>query len=90
MTSGLFKISLGDVGRGLLVAVLGPLFISILAALSSIILAPGFDVALVNWSGLFHDLINISIVSSYTGFAGYISKQLITDDQGNILGIGSE
>ncbi len=89
MNNGLMKLSFGDIGRGLAVAVLGPLFISVVAALGSIILAPGFDVSLVNWSVLGHSLINISIVSAYGGFSGYISKQLLTDEQGNILGIGS-
>lgn len=83
------KLTWGDIGRGLFVAVLGPLFISILATLGSIILAPGFDVTLVDWSALGHSLLNISIVSAYGGFSGYISKQLLTDNQGNILGIGS-
>lgn len=90
MSNGIGKLTWGDVRRGLLVAVLGPLVVSILAALGSIILAPGFDVLLVDWVSLGHSLLNISIVSAYGGFSGYISKQLLTDNQGNILGIGSE
>lgn len=88
MNSRIFKLSFGDLGRGLIVAILGPLVVSIIATLGSIISAPGFDVALVDWASLGHILLNISIVSSYTGFAGYLSKQLITSDQGNILGVG--
>lgn len=88
MSTGLFKISLSDIGRGLAVAVLGPLFVAVCAALGSIILAPNFDVFAVNWAALGHSLVNISIVASYGGFSGYISKQLITSSQGNILGVG--
>lgn len=90
MSNGIGKLTWGDIKRGIAVAVLGPLFVSIVAALGSIILAPGFDVLSVDWTSLGRSLLNISIVSAYGGFSGYISKQLLTDNQGNILGIGSE
>ncbi len=90
MSTGLFKVSLDDIGRGLFIAVAGPLFMAVVAALGSIILAPNFDVFLVDWGAFGHNLINISIVTSFGGFSGYISKQLLTDNQGNILGVGSK
>lgn len=90
MSNGIGKLTWGDIRRGLAVAVLGPLFVSVVAALGAIILEPGFDVLAVNWVALGHSLLNISIVSAYGGFSGYISKQLLTDNQGNILGIGSK
>lgn len=85
----MFKLGWSDVTRGLTVAILAPLVTSILSILGAIILAPGFDVFSVDWNTLGHTLANSAIVSSYGGFAGYISKQFLSDNQGNVLGIGS-
>lgn len=90
MSNGLLRISLGDIGRGAVVAIAAPLVTSIIGVLSAIILAPGFDFAVIDWASLGHMLVNTSIVSSYGGFIGYITKQLVTSEQGNILGVGDK
>jgi len=86
----MFKISWGDLGRGLVVAVAAPLVTSVIGVLSTIVFSSGFDAFAVDWPALGKLLVNSSIVSAYGGFAGYITKQLITDNQGNIFGIGSD
>lgn len=84
----MFKLSLGDVGRGLLVAILAPLFVGVTTVLGAIINAPGFDVRAVEYGELFFSLINTSIVVSYGAGVGYILKNLLTNDEGKFLGIG--
>lgn len=86
---GMFKISLGDVGKGLLMAILAPSFVALTAVLGVVIQAPGFDVFSVNWHVLGHNLINTEIVVSYGAFVGYLAKNFFTDNQGNLLGINS-
>lgn len=84
----MFKINLGDVGCGLIMAVTAPLFVAITVLLGAIISAPGFDAWAVDYHALFHNLVNVSIVASYGGFVGYIGKNFFTSEQGNVLGVG--
>ncbi len=83
----MFKITLGDLWRGLVVAVLGPVAVAIFAVLGAVITAPGFDVFSVDYISLFRDLANTLIVSAYGSGAGYILKNLLTDKDQNFLGI---
>lgn len=87
MKNGLFKLSLGDWGRGLLVAVLSPVVVAVTIWLGAIISAAGFDVFSVDWTALSRNLVNISIIAAYGGFSGYIAKNLMTDNKGVVLGI---
>lgn len=84
----MFKLSLGDWGRGLIIAILSPVVVAVLAVLGAIINAPGFDAWGVDYGALFHNLTNTLIVASYGAGVGYITKNLLTDDQGKFLGIG--
>lgn len=84
----MFKISLGDVGRGLIVAIAAPLFVTVSAVLGAVINAPGFDAWAVDYHMLFHSLVNTSVVASYGGFTGYIVKNFFTSSQGNLFGVG--
>lgn len=68
-------------------AVLAPAAVALFGVLGAVITAPGFDVLLVNWSVVFHNLANALIVSAYSGFSGYILKNLLTDANQNFLGI---
>ena len=68
-------------------AVLGPVAVALFGVLNGVILAPGFDVFAVEWVPLFKGLTNAFIVSSYSGFMGYIIKNLLTDENQNFLGI---
>ncbi len=83
----MFKLTLGDLWRGLIMAVLGPVAIAIFGILGGVITAPNFDVFAVDWILLFKSLTNAFIVASYGGFSGYILKNLLTDNNQNFLGI---
>lgn len=83
----MFKISLGDLWRGLVMAILGPVAVAIFAVLGAVINAPGFDVFAVDWLPLFKDLTNTFIIAAYSSGAGYILKNLLTDKDQNFLGI---
>ncbi len=80
----MFKLSFGDFGRGVIVAVLSPVFIAITAVLSTIIVS-GFDVFSVDWASLGKSLINVSIISGYGGLVGYLGKNFLTGDSGKFL-----
>lgn len=83
----MFKLSLGDIWRGLVMAVCGPVAVAIFAVLGAVITAPNFDVFSVAWGVLFHSLTNTLIVAAYSSGSGYILKNLLTDDNQNVLGI---
>ena len=90
MKNGLFQISIGDVWRGLIMAIMAPLAVSIFAVVGAIINAPGFDVFSVDWALVGRNLANVIVVTSYGAASGYILKNLLTDNQGNVLAIGSK
>lgn len=83
----MFKITFGDVWRGLVMAVLGPVAVAIFGVLGAVITAPGFDVFTVDFIGLFKNLTNAFIVAAYSAGSAYILKNLLTDDNQNFLGI---
>lgn len=83
----MFTLSWGDVWRGAVMAILGPVAVALFAVLSNVILAPGFDVFAVDWGTVFKGLTNAFIVSAYSGFSAYILKNLLTDKNQNFLGI---
>ena len=86
----MFKLSWGDLWRGLAMAVLGPIAVAIFGVLGAVINAPGFDVFTVDFISLFKDLTNAFIVAAYGAGAGYLLKNLLTDDNQNFLGIPSK
>jgi len=83
----MFKLTWGDVWRGLVMAVLGPVAIAILGVVGAIVTAPGFDVFSVDFIQLFKDLTNTFIVAAYGAGSAYLLKNLLTDDNQNFLGI---
>lgn len=74
----MFTLKLGDFGRGLLVAVLAAVAAQLLLMLN----VPGFSFETFQWAETFR----IALVSGL----GYLLKNLATDNQGNVLGIGSK
>lgn len=68
-------------------ATLGPIVVALFGVLGAVINAPGFDAFAVNYLQLFHDLTNAFIVASYSAGSSYILKNLLTDNNGNFLGI---
>ncbi|MFA6270813.1 MAG: hypothetical protein WC657_06440 [Candidatus Paceibacterota bacterium] len=83
----MFTLNKNDWVRGLIVAVGGSVFVAITAVLNTIITTPGFDVFLLDWGVIGHNLVNLTIVSAYAGFSGYIFKNVLTTDSGKALGV---
>lgn len=83
----MFKLSWGDIWRGLIMAVLGPLAVAVFGVLGAVITAPNFDVFEVAWVQVLKDLTNAMIVASYSAASAYLLKNLLTDDRQNFLGI---
>lgn len=83
----MFKLSLGDVWRGLLMAVFGPVMVAVFGVLGAVINAPNFDVFSVDFVSLFKNLTNAMIIASYSASSAYLLKNLLTDDDQNVLGI---
>lgn len=86
----MFKLTWGDFGRGLVMAVLGPVTVAIFGVLGAVITAPGFDVFTVDFITLFKSLTNTLIVASYSAGSAYLLKNLLTDSNQNFLGISSK
>ena len=85
----MFKLSVGDLLRGLVMAVLGAVMVAVFAVLGAVINTPGFDVFTVDFIQLFKDLTNALIVAAYSSGSAYLLKNLLTDDEQRFLGIGS-
>jgi hypothetical protein len=85
----MFKLKLGDLWRGLVMAILAPVTIAILGVFSSVITSD-FDVFSLDYIALFKDLTNVFIIASYSAASTYILKNLLTDDDQNFLGIHTE
>jgi hypothetical protein len=83
----MFKISLGDLWRGAVVAVLGPVVVAVISVVGAVINAPGFDVFSVDYMLLLRDLTNTLIVVGFGSGSGYILKNLLTDKDQNFLGL---
>jgi hypothetical protein len=82
----MFKLKLGDLWRGLVMAILAPVTIAILGVFGSVITSD-FDVFSLDFIKLFKELTNVFIIASYSAGSTYLLKNLITDDNGDILGI---
>lgn len=83
----MLKLSLGDLWRGLVMAMLGPVAVAILGVLGAIITAPNFDVFSVEYIQLFKNLTNVFIVASYSAGSAYLLKNLLTNENRDFLGI---
>lgn len=74
----MFTLKLGDIFRGLVVAILTGAFIAILG----IIGAEDFDVFVADWYAIGKTMVN----GGFAAFVGYLVKNLITDNSGRIMG----
>jgi hypothetical protein len=83
----MFRITLGDLWRSLVMAVAAPVGVAILAVAGTVITAPGFDAFSVDYIQLFKDITNAMIVAAYGGMSGYLLKNFLTDKDQNFLGI---
>lgn len=79
MNDSLFlRLGKKDFQKGLIVAILGGVFLPVLAMLQT----PNFDFATLNWSAV----ITLAINGGISAMAGYLTKNLFTDSQGDFLG----
>ena len=76
--SGLLKLNLQDVAKGALTAVLA----AVVMSLASVVQANGFDVLNADWAGI----ANMALSAAVSAFIGYVSKQLLSDENGAVLG----
>ena len=74
MKSKIFRVGLGDLGKGLLVAVLSTVFLAFGSALN----ADNFSFATFDYASL----LQVAMASGM----GYVVKQFITNSEGTILG----
>lgn len=72
--SGMFRLNLSDLAKGLVVAVLA----AVLGALQQLVFAHGLDFASYDWS-----LIG-TVVS--TAFTSYMGKNFFSDENGKVMG----
>ena len=74
----MFNLDLGDVGRGLVMAVLGGFALPILAAIQT----PDFSFTTTNWEGVLILALNGAIAA----FASYLFKNFFSDSEGKVFG----
>lgn len=86
MGSSLFKLGSTDVVRGLATAVIAGLILGVGTVVHGMITAPGFDVLSVDWTALWHNLVNAALIGAEGGFVGYIGKNFLSDENGAVLG----
>jgi hypothetical protein len=82
----MFKLSLGDLWRGLVMSVMGAVAVAVLGVFSRVITSD-FDVFSLDYIALFKELTNQIIIAGYGAGSGYLMKNLLTDDNQNFLGI---
>lgn len=87
-STNLYRLGQGDFIRGAVTAIFAGLLLAIGTVLHSVIVAPGFDIFQIDWGTLFHDVINAAIIGAEGGFAGYLGKNLFTDENGDIPALG--
>lgn len=83
----MLKLSLGDLWRGLLMAMLGPVILAVTAVTGAVIMDPNFDAFSSDYILLFKNLTNAFIVAAYSSGVGYLVKNLLTNDNHDFLGI---
>lgn len=78
MNSGMMKLDLNDLFRGLITAV----FTGVIVALASIVQDPSFDLFSADWKHITNVTVNAAVVT----FIGYLSKNALSDKDGKFLG----
>lgn len=76
--SKLFNLNLGDLGRGLVVAILSGIALPVLAAIQT----PGFSIETANW----HYITILAVNGGLAAMAGYLTKNVFTNSEGKFMG----
>ena len=78
MNSELFKLNQNDFIKGAINAVFG----GVAVAIGAVVLSSGFDVFQADWVAI----AKIAVNAGLGAFAGYLSKNFLSDSQGRVLG----
>lgn len=84
--SQMFSLQNSDWIRGLIVAGLAGFFISVASFAHSVVTAVGFDIFSLDWHEVIRNMVNMGIIGAEGGFAGYIGKNLLSNENGAFLG----
>lgn len=84
--SPLGKLTQSDFIRGAFAAVAAGVVLSVGTVIHGVITTPGFDLLSIDWPVVLRDMVNIAVVGAEGAFTGYITKNLLTDENGAILG----
>ena len=76
--SNLYKLNLNDWTKGLIVAVL----VVVLGMLQQALTAHGLNILAYNWG----EILNVAIMAGL----GYLGKNLLTNEEGKVLGIATK
>ncbi len=82
----MFKLSSGDLFRGLVMAITASVMMAVLGVFSRVITSD-FDVFSLDYIPLFKELTNQIIIAAYSAGSGYLLKNFLTDDSQRFLGI---
>ena len=78
MQSNFLRLNVNDFIRGVVTAI----FAAVITVLYQVTQSAGFDVFTANWGMILSEMINVSI----TVFIAYLSKNLLSDSDGKVLG----
>lgn len=78
MTNSLFTLNRKDFFNGMIVAVAGSVF----AMLYGLLQTPEFNLMTANWGLIGSQMLQVAV----TSFMGYLSKNLFSDQNSNLLG----
>ena len=77
-TSTMFNLNESDVIKGLVMAVIT----GVLLPVSAIIQTPGFSISTANW----HVILTLAGNGAIVGFISYLTKNFVSNGQGQVLG----
>lgn len=75
---GFFRLDINDLVKGGVTAV----FAAVIITIAGVAQQPGFNVFQADWGQILGSALNVGI----TTLVAYISKNLLTDSKGNVLG----
>ncbi len=84
----LYRLGSVDFIKGAAAAVLGGVVVGVVTVLHTLVSAPGFDVFQIDWVGLGHNLVNSVIIGAEGGIGGYLAKNFLSNEEGDIPALG--
>ena len=81
MPNGIGKTDWATVGEAVLTAIVA----AVLVAIYGVVTTAGFDVFTADWGAIFHQVVNIAVISGVT----ILGKDLLSTNNGSLLGIGT-